>query len=233
MKYFLGITLLLACIHSFGQNKKELDQRIDQAEIKTTQLESRLTTLESELSGIKITLSATNTTILMLVKANADMEKELDSLRSGYSALKIRYDSLLLKNSKEFTRGNESKEELEPPLVTTGDSVRYLIKSFIKCKTTEERNKYIFNPDKWGLEMSKTYSAFGSGYYRYTHIKFIDSSFKMGVLTSVPLFYEDKLTSTFYCIRTKEGIKIVWSPTIGYNKVPLKAFFPNLELDEG
>ena len=219
--FFLIFISFHFCV--MGQNKKELNERIDI-------LETKMQSVENELGSLKTIIAATSTTINLLSQYNTSLEKQLDGVITKYATLQKLYDSLQQKII--ILASVKVKEEpvsrFEAPPVTTGDSIRYLVHNFMTSRTINEKKQYVLYPEKMEPFMQIFYDQ-GVGYnnVKYDEIRLKDSLYIKGQIFTVGLW--DKL---IYCVRTNEGFRVDWPSTAGFNKVNLRTFQVGIDIDE-
>jgi len=212
---------LLSVPFSFSQSKKDLQVQVDSLVYQIKKFESQQLniieknkTIENELKNLQLNLTNVTTTMSFVSKSNLELENIVKSQTALIQKLSNQNDSLL----KVFNVSGEPKFILSPQNET--DSIIYVIQQYYKAKKWEDRLPFVLNSDAMKPLMAEAYKdKFNSYSFEKSQINVPGSNFTISKTFKV---FVDGIT--VYIKKTKDGFKIDWEATFGYNPKSIAAF---------
>lgn len=212
---------LLSVPFAFSQSKKDLQVQVDSLVYQIKKFESQQLniieknkTIENELKNLQLNLTNVTTTMSFVSKSNLELENIVKSQTALIQKLSNQNDSLL----KVFNVSGEPKFILSPQNET--DSIIYVIQQYYKAKKWEDRLPFVINSEAMKPLMAEAYrDEFNSYSIEKSQISVPGSNFPISKTFKV--FVDG---NTVYIKKTKDGFKIDWEATTGYNPKSIAAF---------
>jgi hypothetical protein len=213
-KFTLPFLFLFITFTGYSQGKKDLQQQVDSLILQIKKIEDSKKYLESELKNVQLNLTNVSTTMSFVTKSNLDLESQVKNQSIQLQKLMIQNDSLL----KVFNVSVGSKFVVSP--TNESDSIVFVIQNYYLSKKWQDRLAYVLNPESVKSLMENAYKdQFKSYSFEKNQINVPSSNYALGKTFKVFVNGE-----TVYLKKTKDGFKIDWEATWGYNPISISAF---------
>jgi hypothetical protein len=175
--------------------------------------EQTIKMLESEVSNIKLNLTNTVTTLGLVSKDLAELERTINLQKVQMDKL-VKLNDSLISNFK----GPQNQGFIINP-TNEGDSIVFCIQSYLASKSWQDRLELVLNPEKVGPLMEEYYKdSYTAKLLGQEKISLQGEGYKANEVFKVVVSGD-----FFYCKKINSGYKIDWEASVGYNKVNLLA----------
>jgi hypothetical protein len=228
--FFIGF-VFTAPVNLAGQNKKELEAKIDELDKSTNdkiirlynEITVKMTNLENEIKSsrlqnetLKSELADARTTISLISNANANLEKKISDLEQQVSVMQ--------QQNTGFTEHINNPPKPEDIIIANPDNERdsiiQLLQLYYAAPTWDERLQYVLDPERMRGIMSKYYtSGYQSALKEKKDISVVGGNFKNGDIILV--YLADRVT---YVKKTNNQFKLDWEAHVGHNEKSFTLF---------